>query len=310
MSIAQLFLSASDLLAMGKGEERVSDSLRGWSWQEPPVAPLIKGVYLPVSEVASRYCPTMRDLYVRHVENVKARPSKPMAEGAVIHEVVTRFFIEFKRLAYSGLGSGFEIVQRMSERCDLLVSPIVSRYESILDGDAERVGRLAKNVLNYFSVQLAAAFDRVIIHAPSIEEESLVDSIASYSVQRRVDGSLVGLSRWLMVDILVSPALVIELKVGDRRDFHKLSLAGYALALESTELSPVNAGAIVYIRPNGSTFRVDVQHYFIGDEIRREFLEARDQAMELIYRQIDPGKPLSCPTSCPFYGYCWEGETG
>ena len=47
----------------------VAEELRGWSWHQPPLKPVYDrplGVY----EVAGKYCPTGRDLFLRRVQEV------------------------------------------------------------------------------------------------------------------------------------------------------------------------------------------------------------------------------------------------
>jgi len=45
----------------------------------------------------------------------------------------------------------------------------------------------------------------------------------------------------------------------------------------------------------------------VGDELRREFIEVRDEIAELVDSGIDPGKPNQCPKFCSYYGVCNEG---
>jgi CRISPR-associated protein Csa1 len=44
--------------------------------------------------------------------------------------------------------------------------------------------------------------------------------------------------------------------------------------------------------------------YFIGDELRREFIEMRDEAINVIHNNMDPGKPPTCPSYCIYYNVC------
>ena len=69
---------------------------------------------------------------------------------------------------------------------------------------------------------------------------------------------------------------------------------------------PADFGFIIYVQINPSrmvpSFRL--RYFVIGDELRREFLEFRDEAYEIISLGRDPGKPPKCPNYCPYYSIC------
>ncbi|MGQ9777916.1 MAG: CRISPR-associated protein Cas4, partial [Thermodesulfobacteriota bacterium] len=65
----------------------ISEELRGWNWQSPPVEPPSKNIFFGVSDLAARYCETLRDVYLKRVENIKPPPSLKMFEGIVYHGV-------------------------------------------------------------------------------------------------------------------------------------------------------------------------------------------------------------------------------
>jgi CRISPR/Cas system-associated exonuclease Cas4 (RecB family) len=46
-------------------------------------------------------------------------------------------------------------------------------------------------------------------------------------------GRLLGFSHELRVDMFTNKRVVIDIKIGEVRDFHKYTLAGYTLAMES-----------------------------------------------------------------------------
>ncbi|MCD6465794.1 type I-A CRISPR-associated protein Cas4/Csa1, partial [Candidatus Bathyarchaeota archaeon] len=125
-------------------------------------------------------------------------------------------------------------------------------------------------------------------------------------VERKVDGSLVGLSRELSVDIYTPFNAIADLKTGEVREFHPYAATGYALAIEAEESVPADFGFIIYIQINPSRMvpSFKLRYFVIGDELRREFLELRDEAYEIISLGRDPGKPPKCPNYCPYYGVC------
>ncbi|MFP3189524.1 MAG: CRISPR-associated protein Cas4 [Sulfolobaceae archaeon] len=44
----------------------------------------------------------------------------------------------------------------------------------------------------------------------------------------------------------------------------------------------------------------------MSPDLRRVFLDKRDEVIDLIQNGRDPGKPVKCFENCPFYGVCWR----
>jgi len=66
----------------------VDEELRGWNWDKPPLKPRAY-LELGVSEIASKYCETRRDLWLRRKMNIKPEISEPIFKGYLIHEAVS-----------------------------------------------------------------------------------------------------------------------------------------------------------------------------------------------------------------------------
>ncbi|MCC7103692.1 MAG: CRISPR-associated protein Cas4, partial [Chloroflexi bacterium] len=79
--------------------EGIADELRGWSWQRAPVRP-VYDTPLAVYEVAGKYCPSGRDVYLRRVLGLRAAPNRAMQDGAAVHALVASLFTAAKRLVY------------------------------------------------------------------------------------------------------------------------------------------------------------------------------------------------------------------
>lgn len=82
----------------------VVEELRGWNWDRPPLKPIYDRL-LGVFEVAGKYCPTGRDVFLRRVEGVQVAPSAAMRDGRVLHQVVADVLTAAKRVIYAH-GSG------------------------------------------------------------------------------------------------------------------------------------------------------------------------------------------------------------
>ena len=91
--------------------------------------------------------------------------------------------------------------------------------------------------------------------------------------------------------------------VAEKKEFHKLALAGYALALEASLETAFDYGVLVYVSNNGDV-RVDWEPVYISTSLRKEFIEARDELIDMLINDIEPPKASSCPSSCPFKEVC------
>ena len=119
----------------------------------------------------------------------------------------------------------------------------------------------------------------------------------------RVDGTPIGLSNSLSVDA-IAETVIVDYKYGSPRDFHKLGLAGYALALEAEYEIPYNYGILVYI--NGGNHKLHIQYkpVYISNNLRRWFLEERDNIIEMLLEEREPPRDTRCPNTCPYYRVC------
>ncbi len=275
----------------------ISDELRGYSWDSPPVEP-INNKTLSVSDFI-RICPTMRDLYLKYVEKLRLKPNVFMLSGLAYHEVISKTIFEIKKILYQESIDGAKLIELMLSNLEIPVNVCKK-----LDIDAENCIKLYK----FLVIQTAAQIDRVLSKFPFASVESVISKALPPIVERQIDGSLVGLSSNLSVDIFTPYNVIADLKSGEEREQNFLTLAGYALALEADESTDVNFGFIIYLR-FGKFVQFKIKHSLISDELRRQFLELRDEALDLIESEKDPGKAESCPKYCGFYGVCNETDS-
>ncbi len=87
-------------------------------------------------------------------------------------------------------------------------------------------------------------------------------------------------------------------------EFHRLGTNGYALVLESLHEYPVNLGCIVYVEFQQGRLLIERDFHIIGDELRQQFIDDRDQRARLVEEEIDPGLPAECYQGCPFWRHC------
>ena len=282
--------------------------IRGWAWDSDIVKPLLDNVYLGVSEVANRYCPVYRDIFLRHVSRVPAPITFKTVRGWVYHAVSSGTLTLVKRYLYnSGVVPGFkmyrDLIRGERKYIDKIFRQLkVSKY--IDREEYKGLYRDAKTLFKYLILQAASYNDKIlsIEYIPNID--SLVSKVVPSIVERVVDGSPLGLSKQLRIDMFLDNNVILDIKTGDYREFHKYALAGYALAIEADLNRPIDYGVITYLRIEDDLVKVRNDFHYIDDELRREFLEMRDEAMDVIHRGRDPGRPVKCPEYCIYYQVC------
>jgi len=286
----------------------VTEELRGWNWFQPPLEPPF-AVRPAMHEVANRYCPTARDLYLRRVCKVRVQPNSAMVAGSYLHGIAAAAILEAKRLIYSmGVARHREIIASLTAP-PAAGSPGHQDVEDGLSGlsadDRAQLEGRAQVLREFQCMRVAARIEDVLARHPYIGEDSLVALAIPVVTEQRLDGSLLGLSRNLSSDALTfSEPMICDIKFGERRDFHRLSTTGYALVMESIHEYPVNIGCLVYVRFKGDRVFVERDFHVIDDELRQWFVEERDEKTRLIEEEIDPGVAGECPPHCSYAEHC------
>ncbi len=280
--------------ARGKG---VAEELRGWNWDKPPLSP-IYGVKLGVFEVAGKYCPTGRDLYLRRVLGLKPVPSPAMAEGTVLHKVLCDMIVESKRIIYNHGPRCLEALKSLPGPGRSFPQPeeITEERDAALDEKAARLWEFEHR-------RILSRVEEILTGQPYIGVDSLVALALPVTVEQRLDGSFLGLSSHMSVDAFIfSEPMIVDIKFGKPQNFHKLGTTGYALVMESLYEYPINVGCVVYVSFHGDNLSVKRDFHVIDDELRQWFIEERDERMRIVEEEIDPGFAESCPRTC----FCWK----
>jgi CRISPR-associated protein Csa1 len=271
----------------------ISEELRGYSWETPPVEP-INDVRISISDLYS-FCDSHRDAYVKYILKEKPKINEYMLKGLAYHRVFRDTVVEIKKAVYSGMLNGEEIIEHFWE-------PEIPRMIcDELKVNPENCIRLYR----YLILQIASRVDDVVSKSPQADAENIVSAAIPPVVERQIDGSAVGLSKNLRVDVFM-PNIVFDLKSGREREEYSLNLSGYALALESSEEIDVNFGFIVYLRFSPD-LKVVLRESFLSDEIRRSFIEIRDEIAQVVDSGRDPGLSSSCSKMCAFFDVCHDG---
>ncbi|MEW5706131.1 MAG: type I-A CRISPR-associated protein Cas4/Csa1 [Actinomycetota bacterium] len=291
----------------------VAEELRGWSWNKPPLEP-IYDLKLALYEVANYYCPTARDLYMKRVMGIQARPSKAMLFGKVLHDTLAKLITAAKRAIYIESANP-DGINRVAEALEALREPDYTVLEAGLkystdlsDLTNEELKELKDRVAIVWRHQLNAIISQVdaaLAKQPRIGVDSLVCLAIPVSVEHNLDGSFLGLSSHLSTDAYrFYDTTILDVKFGEQADFHRLTTAGYALVMESLYEYPVNLGCIIYASFENGRLLINKDYHLIDDELRQWFIEARDEKMRMISEEIDPGMPDECYENCPYIGHC------
>jgi len=274
---------------------RISEELRGYNWDSPPVEPNSSGIYLSLSDFYGT-CPAMRDIYLKYVEGIKPALNTFMLRGLAYHEVIKEALIRIKGTIYNGVMNGIELMEKL-QKVDI-PAKVCERLNVEAKVECEKL-------FKYIILQCAAEIDRILSKFPYIDVDSLINKALPPVVERRIDGSFIGLSNNLSIDLFTPYNVIADLKSGEERERNLLILTGYALALESDEMTDVNFGFLIYLRIK-NTIQFKIRHSLISDELRRNFLELRDEIFEVIESGVDPGKSTNCSKYCPYFGVCNE----
>lgn len=286
-------------------KQGVFDELRGWNWHQPPVAPAYEQARLGVSEIATRYCVTGRDVFQRRVMDVLALPNRMMLEGQALHRALAELIVASKRAIYL---YGRDCLPEVEA---IRTLPLPWLDELHLD-EQERALVEAKVVLlkEFEARRIVDRVQDVISRQPYAGPDAMVGLALPVVVEQRLDGRFVGLSSHLAVDALSFTQMVLaEVKFGAREEFHRLATAGYALVLESLYEWPVDLGCVVYVNFRGERVEVERDFHIIDDELRQNFLNQRDEKARIVEEAEDPGLPAVCYQWCPYLPICLPGRS-
>ncbi|ADV65292.1 type I-A CRISPR-associated protein Cas4/Csa1 [Desulfurococcus mucosus] len=304
---AEVRLLSQDLLPrvrLNPPDER----LRGWNWSQSPVKPYTRDIPLSVWEVAARTCPTNRDVWLRRKLLRKNMPSSlVMVKGVVIHRVVQALFKEARRSIY--LGQLSDLRERLVEKGRAVTEDELGSFSRQVDTGqlADELRALSSEVSKYIATVIESHLLEARSKYPYIDEDSLASLVFPFAIELPIDGSLLGLSPNLRADASwIFGGLVYDIKTGERQWWHRLQIAGYALAIESFYERPVDIGAVIYVNYSSRTggLRIEKDFFIVSDDLRSRFLEYRDELQMMLAGNKEPPVAEACPRWCLFREHC------
>jgi len=280
-------------------EHEVHPDLRGWNWAQPPLAPVYEA-RLGLYEIAGQYCRTGRDVYLRHVQGVCPPPNMLMMEGSVLHEMLTAIILAAKRVIYT---QGTECLAGLKA----LARPKFADLgvEGLTPAEREALEDKLDNLWDFEYHRIVARVQDVLARQPHVGADALAALALPVVVEQKLDGGFLGLSAHLSADAFVfSEPMMLDIKFGERQDFHRLTTTGYALVMESLYEFPINVGCVVYPAFKKGRLLIERDFHLIDDELRQWFIEARDERMRLVEEEIDPGLAEECYQPCHYWSVC------
>ena len=281
----------------------VSEELRGWSWSSPPLL-YTYSFQLPVSDLASGFCESGRFVYLKYVAEERERPNWRLRRGSLVHHVLSESSRAAKSIVLRGVLDPQEFKSEFVEEGRKVLSSCKEQFKDLKD--VEKVFELLwLRAADAFSSELSRAASR----SPYLPIDGLAFLVAPFTTEFPIDGSLIGLSKTLRVDLMVYPNILAEVKTRRWHPDYEIGLAAYALAFESQYEVPINHGVVVLVRIDASKGDLKVYERLvrISDSLRQAFIDKRDGYARIIEDSVDPGKAKSCDPDCPYLHVCREG---
>lgn len=277
-------------------------NLRGWNWNQPPLEP-IYDIKLGVAETANNYCSSNRDLYLQKVMRKKFKANDKMLEGSLLHKTMMKFITSAKKELYV---NGIKEVEydNLFDLNSNTINELIGSYYFNNTSEEKLINKVEK-IWEFESQRVKFRMQEVLSSQPYIGVDALIHQVIPIVVEQKLNGSFIGLSPYLSTDAInFSEPMIVDTKFGKEKDFHKLSVTGYALVMESLFSFPVNLGCLVYPEFKNGRILIKRDLFIITDELRQKFIEQRDEKMRMIYEDIDPGISNNCYETCPFYKEC------
>jgi len=303
-----MFFTIDDTIRLNKQlnkrpREFVSEELRGWRWNEPPLLHN-HSTQLMMIDAAGGLCPTSRDVYVRYTARIKEAENPHLQRGQLIHLTYEAAIRTVKKLIYNEKANrGIELIDLMKEEGEKELHRIHNMKKWLIDPYV--MEKIFWSLWDQASTTYSGALDRIKTRSKYLSIESIVNAVVPINVEVMIDGSLIGLSKSLRLDAMLFPTIPIEIKTRTPERIFEVSLAGYALAIESQFEAPVDFGILIHVNidDNGNTVIYE-KIIPISDELRLEFIHERDKKAEIIEKNLDPGLPSKCNIWCPYLHYC------
>ncbi|MFP3898016.1 MAG: CRISPR-associated protein Cas4 [Dehalococcoidia bacterium] len=295
-------------------------TLRGYKRDDPILLPAEFSHLKPLSvdDIASLYCPTRRDLFLLKKRRLRGSAMWGRIAGPLIEQFCKGLIDEYENLFTDGARQSYESLKKL----------IQSYSTQFVTGNARLINGLRRHstsptedvtrfvlVLEYTGrYELAMLGADCFLNGDATGAGPLLKRVPleHKSIEISPDARAIGISSPSKPDFLISSLQAVgDIKSGGAfKEFYPLTCAGYAMAYENHHGSgnDINFGLIYFVETHSRTVCAARSYAFvIDDELRREFLDRRNEAFGVLLRDAaDPPPLASREQYCKFCKYFSE----
>jgi CRISPR-associated protein Csa1 len=290
---------------MGEAEQVFADRiqsirLRGYAQDESeiPVPAQFSNLrrYLSVDEIAYGFCPTRRDLYLQRVRRERGKTTWGRIAGTLMEKYCKGIIDGYHNESSASYGEISANIVKYDTEFERTHSGELNSLAKYVREPAESVGQFRSHLSYAARVELSMLETDRYLQEKNGEFEFLRTFPLQYREEDVViepNSKVIGINSPSRPDFLIPGfSMVGDLKSGKRfDDYYRLTCAGYALAYESQygKAGHINFGIIYFLGTRTEDLYGGQTYLFlIDDDLRREFLDKRNQALEIIGRAEAP----------------------
>lgn len=280
--------------------------------------------YVPFNEIPIRYCPTDRYSYLnKYHSTASSTKTWESAKGLVLDKLYENFIKQLHSYLSTKRHEDIDIIKDFQTSNETFINQKLQKInqekDSLLNtpSDEEIINfeKFLKTILRYETQIASSILDYKISMINDININSTILTLFPFVVKPAFTALALGISGNPQPDFVFDNKIIIDVKAPPWIDDFYNTLGGYALVYEKANNSKMNLGLIVM--PEFSTKR-NVPLYFkseiiiIDDIFRKGFLLRRNNLVELMKKQNDPGIPddNSPCLSCRYFNHCWPSNNG
>lgn len=261
----------------------ISARYRGWQYESDEFRPPYPDPPLSMTDLLGHGTPPTP----KHLERNRI-------SGDLVHSLYTKL-ASVPATAIKGVTKRSKlapVIAGLLVQRDQVVDALIGKSDVVRDGleattidlawvDARK--RELRVIWDHEMRLMAGLAQYELVSHPNQSIDIVQSKCIPFTAEMPVDGSRIGLSANLQIDarLIHRASMVIDIKTGDPSGAHHTSIAGYAMALESEEATPVDMGCVYYVSvPAGSeTPLIKCDVFGITDALRQQFLARRNQAL-------------------------------
>lgn len=311
--LEQVFSNLKRKVNQPGGEEQISESLRGYKWEDLLVPSYLQ-LELPFNQIAYEYCDSGKYLYLHEVKGLPEIETLPRVRGRLIDSSLmeliknTISYLKQKHNPHNLMINSF----LESQKHTLLgkVGSKLDRSSFIVPSEKIKIYRVCESIINF---EISLIESRIQYHvAKTIRTD--MNSLIAHSLPVLINDVLsvkdMGFSAQMTPDFVFNGDVVVGEFKGFKRDMddkaYRIAMAGYAMAYEKSHHVDVDVSCVLFLDLENTkeTPLYDLDVFVVTDEYRKLFITKRDKMLNIVYKKIDPGLASKCPASCPYLTEC------